>query len=419
MKYFSLLRVLVVFFFFFLSSCSLDIHDAKSIDVSSDSTVLTPQQGEKFPSQKDDNDNKNQEENFSKNSASSGSHRRNGSLEKDITEDIYDISFEHRDNNNDDTDNNSHSQDKYDTDNNSHSQENTSDDSLADDSGNASNINVYNINKCLIGIHGRADGSMQDPDYTTIQSAKKIEAVKLLTNADPSNIDRLLQINPNMFIVYRIYMSIGNRNISASQFVNDNLFDIQRAYNKGIRYFEVHNEPNLYNEGLSYSWENGTEFGTWLVNVLSLLHQQFPLGKFGYPGLSPGSSIQDVRLDEDTFFNDSITAVNASDWLAIHTYFIDTNDMQTQIVRVKNYLQKFSNKPIMITEFSNPIAAVSKTDKGNQYVEYYKSLRNLSGLKAAFSFVISASSYFGHETWRDENGGQTPIPSILANSTIP
>ena len=417
MKYFTLLPVLVVFFF--LSSCSLDIHDAKSVDVSSSSTVLTPQQGESFPSQKNDTDNKHQEETFSESSTSSGSHRRTGSLEKGETEDIYDIPFDHRNNNSDDIDNIYASQEKDNTDSNSDSQDDTSNDSLANNTGATSYANVYNGNKCLIGIHGRADGSMQEPDYATIQSAKKIEAVKLLTNADPSNIDRLLQINHNMFIIYRIYMSIGNRNISPSQFVNDTLFDIQRAYNKGIRYFEVHNEPNLYIEGLNYSWKNGTEFGTWLVSVLSLLHQQFPLGKFGYPGLSPGSNIQDIRLDEDTFFNDSITAVNASDWLAIHTYFIDSTDMQIQITRVKNYLQKFSNKPIMITEFSNPIDTVSKTDKGNQYVEYYKSLRNLSGLKAAFSFVISASSYFGHETWREENGGQTPIPSILANSTIP
>jgi len=38
---------------------------------------------------------------------------------------------------------------------------------------------------------------------------------------------------------------------------------IQLFMAKGVRYFEVHNEPNLPQEGLGVAWLNAPGFATW------------------------------------------------------------------------------------------------------------------------------------------------------------
>ncbi len=44
---------------------------------------------------------------------------------------------------------------------------------------------------------------------------------------------------------------------------------------------------------------------------------------------------------------------------------------------------------LMITEFSNNSKDVSETDKANQYVQYYKSLRNEPNMGMAFAFALN------------------------------
>ena len=50
-----------------------------------------------------------------------------------------------------------------------------------------------------------------------------------------------------------------------------------------------------------------------------------------------------------------------------------------------------------------------------QYVDYYRRLRNIKGIGAAFSFVLSASSNFPHEVWRREDGHISEIVQLVGN----
>ncbi|MBI4770077.1 MAG: M23 family metallopeptidase, partial [Chloroflexi bacterium] len=98
--------------------------------------------------------------------------------------------------------------------------------------------------KCLVGVHGRADGPLLDPDYNAIQTAR-VEAVKLTTSARPENVDRLRQINPNMFIMVRLFADFRNRTVRPDEFASWVEGDMAQFYSRGLRYFEVHNEVNL------------------------------------------------------------------------------------------------------------------------------------------------------------------------------
>jgi len=68
---------------------------------------------------------------------------------------------------------------------------------------------------------------------------------------------------------------------------------------------------------------------------------------------------------------------------------------------------------LFITEFSNVAQGVDKRLKGQDYVRYYQKLRNVPGLGAAFSFTVSASSFFAFESWREENGLLSEIPKLV------
>ena len=102
-----------------------------------------------------------------------------------------------------------------------------------------------------------------------------------------------------MFIVTRLFFSVdagSKTRFSPQNFVDFVMNGLTGCYQAGVRYFEVHNEPNLDIEGMSWNWANGAEFGSWLTQVINLLKPRFPEARWGYPGLSPQPNV-DAFLD--------------------------------------------------------------------------------------------------------------------------
>ncbi|GAG24497.1 unnamed protein product [marine sediment metagenome] len=228
-----------------------------------------------------------------------------------------------------------------------------------------------------------------------------MEAVKLLSSAAPENVDRLLQINPDMFIVVRLFVDLSNRIMTPYEFVRDAVNDVAMYYAKGVRFFEVHNEPNLMQEGLGQSWQDGRGFATWFQTAVDLMKEQYPDALFGWPGLSPGGDVPGMRMSAGRFLNEASATVHAADWIGIHCYFLTDSEMTHEHAGGfwKLYQEEYPGKLLLITEFSNPSIQVSKSAKALQYVDYYDWLRNQKPLAAAFCFISSASVGFEHETW--------------------
>lgn len=264
--------------------------------------------------------------------------------------------------------------------------------------------------KCLVGAHTRADGPMMDADLAAARIAR-MEAVKLMTTSRPENIDQLRQINSNMFIMVRMHAAFEGRTVRSDEFAHWMEGDMAPFYAKGIRYFELHNEPNLTLEGWRASWQDGREFGTWFLDVMGRLRAAFPEAKFGYPGLSPGGQISGLRMDSNAFMGGSEEAINRADWLAAHCYWTDEVSMNmTEAGRSwEGVRRRHPDKLMFITEFAN-VSNQDTRSKGMQYAKYYEYLRNQPGLGAAFSFVLSASSGFPEQVWRGEDGTLTDIP---------
>jgi murein DD-endopeptidase MepM/ murein hydrolase activator NlpD len=278
---------------------------------------------------------------------------------------------------------------------------------------------------CLAGVHGRAgEPVMRDADYMTLQRAG-LEAVKLLTWTLPGEIDRVRAQNPNVFILARLMTKIGAPNQFSDFFVSEVQEHMAGFYARGVRYFEIHNEPNLTVEGWRSSWQDGREFNRFFLEVYAKLKGRFPEAKLGYPGLSPdGIPAPGVRANDLAFLAESDEAARTADWLGVHCYWQSEAEMSAPRggLNYQEYRRRYPDKVLFITEFSNVVFNLDKRVKGQQYARYYQMLRNVPGLGGAFSYILSATQGFEGEAWCDENGNISDIPaqvSARSGSNLP
>ncbi len=286
-------------------------------------------------------------------------------------------------------------------------------------------IAVVPWGKCYAGL-GMADPHALTPADKDAITHGKIEAFKILTLGDPAETQQLIsdlrKIRSDMFIVARLFFSTSaGSKFSAQDFVDYCHVGMDACYQAGIQYFEVHNEPNLPDEGFGGNWANGADFGTWLTQVLGLLRVKYPNAKFGYPGLSPQLG---NAYDAAAFLNGSASAIALCDWIGVHCYWQTVNGPIYPMcgdrdgMYWKQYRTQFPNQLLMITEFSNNTTqvnslAVTDVDKGNQYAQYYQLLRHENNLGAAFAFAVNWPGQDIHREGWVYNNGETQIGSTV------
>lgn len=276
--------------------------------------------------------------------------------------------------------------------------------------------------KCLAGL-GMGDVQPLTPQQLDIVARSKVEAFKILTLPDPGQNKQLIQqlrsIRSDMFIVARLFFSVDHA--SRTKFNPIDFFNfVEKGFTAcceaGVEYFEVHNEPNLDIEGNGWNWADGQAFGSWLIGVLQLLRQRCPSAKFGYPGLSPQPNVP-------AFLDGSAAAIAQCDWIGAHSYWQQPAHQPPFPINGLNAgffwrgcRDRFPDKLLMVTEFSNNSGHVSDADKGNQYGEYYRLLRREPNVGAAFAFALNwPGQDHNREGW-EFKGGVTAIPDRVAQA---
>ncbi len=140
------------------------------------------------------------------------------------------------------------------------------------------------------------------------------------------------------------------------------LREYQAALGSAPFIVQIHNEPNLRQEGWGSAWADGYGFTVWFMSVLNAYRQAFPTAKLGYPALSPGIDLPHLRLAESTFIAQSLEAVRAADWFAVHAYWQqpDGGDLITPVAQWRAWAQ---GKPIIATEVGpadhTPVTAIA------------------------------------------------------------
>ncbi|MCI0395368.1 MAG: M23 family metallopeptidase [Chloroflexi bacterium] len=262
------------------------------------------------------------------------------------------------------------------------------------------------IGQTRLGLHASADpGDLREAEFAEF-AATRPGIIKVLSAHSGASIARLAAQHAGAAWIVRAFLSFrGGRVVRPNQFVNDTIGDVERALNalQGKEVvIELHNEPNLLDEGLGGSWADGGAFGAWLGEVLSLYRQRLPGQRFIYPGLSPGPSVPPLKQDHRTFIEASRAAVEAADGLGVHLYWSqDPNfPMPTALAVLDDYVNRFQNRPIWVTEASNNKPGATPQQKGQQYLQFWTELKRRPNVRGVTYFVASATDpTFDSELW--------------------
>ncbi|NDJ33146.1 MAG: hypothetical protein GYB64_00625 [Chloroflexi bacterium] len=284
---------------------------------------------------------------------------------------------------------------------------------------------VFPHGHALVGLHGPADPGAwpwdEDAPYEIITRAG-IKAVKVHAwgDIDHRAVDRLKEAGVT-FIMARLFGKF-NEPRTPEDFLAESADATRRLFDAGVRYFEIHNEPNLHHaggpEGMWVAWQNGREFGEFFLRCVELMKAEYGDEILcGWPGISPGpqASINPgeppVRYDSATFLDEAEAAIRQADFVCMHTYWgADGTTYDLSIEKVRAYCERFPEQVIMVSEFSNTAPWVDKATKAREYVDFYRAAAESlpSNCGALFSYIMQASSGFEHEIWRD-----TAIPAIV------
>lgn len=264
------------------------------------------------------------------------------------------------------------------------------------------------LGNTAIGLHASADPDISATEIAEFRALRP-GMIKVLSFHNPDAVRQLVQNHPDARWIVRAFLSFGGRNISPQQFLNDTLSDVRRTLNIiGQRdvVVELHNEPNLIVEGMGSTWRNGAEFSNWFLEVLRLYRQAIPGMRFIYPGLSPGSSVQGIKMDHVEFIEPSRDAVKAADGLGVHIYWSNVYPMSTALNVLDDYIARFRFKPIWITEASNNKTGTPVATKATQYLHFWQELQKRPTVQGVTYFVASASNpEFAEEIWVGRNIG--------------
>ncbi len=249
----------------------------------------------------------------------------------------------------------------------------------------------------LFGLHASADpGDLNAAEIDLFRDSRP-GVIKVLSAHSGPSIGRLSIGHPDAVFIIRAFLSMRGRDISPEQFVNDTITDTQRAIahiGDKEKLVEIHNEPNLVDEGLGSTWRDGLEFNDWYLDVLERYRAALPGERFMYPGLSPGPSHFGVRQGHSEFLQQTTGAIAASDVLGLHAYWASEPDtaypMSTALNLVDSYVISFPGKELWITESSNN-RPETPDNKAEQYIRFWEELLKRPAVKGVTYYVASAS----------------------------
>ncbi|HLE29926.1 MAG TPA: hypothetical protein VI793_17500 [Anaerolineales bacterium] len=261
----------------------------------------------------------------------------------------------------------------------------------------------------LPGMHGPADpGGAWVPEAYDVIRSSKVRAVKMLCpDLQPEEVAQLRAIQADMFIMARLFngqlsqpRGDGTPEGAGRWFANevadpgDGNNPMNRAYNSGIRHFEVHNEVNLTVEGCGVNWKDGAEYARFFNTVVDSLKPRYPEALFGFPGLSPGPTFDIRPIEEYAFYRQAKAATDRADFICAHVYWGVVGAWADGVSLTRKVCETFPNKLIFISEFSNNKTETPSDVKADEYAQYYNACKALpSNLGGMFIYVLS---------WRDD-----------------
>jgi hypothetical protein len=265
------------------------------------------------------------------------------------------------------------------------------------------------LGRARIGLHASADPDISEEEHLEFARVRP-GIIKVLSMHGADDIARLASAHEDAHWIIRSFLSFGGRHITPGQFVNDTIKDLRRALDqlsdKNV-VVELHNEPNLIAEGLDTSWTDGEAFEKWWLDVLRRYRSALPGVRFIYPGLSTGSTVLGVKQDHIKFLEASRGAAEAADGIGVHIYWSNNFSMQEALSILDDYISRFRDRPIWITEAGRNDGAVSTAKIAQEYLRFWHDLQKRTVVQGVTFFVASATNPdFAQQVWVGTDIGQ-------------
>jgi len=192
--------------------------------------------------------------------------------------------------------------------------------------------------------------------------------------------------------------------------------EIARFHALGGRDFELHNEPNLSSEGLGVVWNNGVDFGHYMVQVTRLIRADFPDVRLWYAGVSPG-----VPFTNQFAFTDEAWPILGPhvNGFCMHAYTGNNSSVQTavneivnQVVELQAYLRL--QIPIAVSECSVN-RGTDYAQKAAVYQGVDAALQGVAGVQACAYYISDWYSPPPEQAGHGESWFGTPMAELYKN----
>jgi murein DD-endopeptidase MepM/ murein hydrolase activator NlpD len=240
--------------------------------------------------------------------------------------------------------------------------------------------------KCLVGASAAESGSCTDEAMQSLADSR-IEALRIRAGESGDVVARLRSLIPGLLIIARLEADFSGAPVEPGAFVRQVEGDARRLAQAGVRDFEIHAQPNLQLGGWRRSWRDGDEFAKWFLRVAGRLRRLCPEARWGFPGLSPGEFVSGWREDAYRFLEQADEAVAASDWIGVICHWTNAAEMRSIQggLAFQRYQARFPSQPLVVTEFQNGSATAGDAARADQYLSYFRMLRDEPGVIAAFA----------------------------------
>lgn len=258
---------------------------------------------------------------------------------------------------------------------------------------------VSPIKASRVNLHMGAGGwsPTDPPNQLNIVASNKTHAM-LVPTYHPEQAGEIIRLfrsaGVEQFVLRAVASTFPSRGGAWAAMAIPRLLPFVNALHTKTVMIQLHNEPNLYAEGLD-SWGDGKGYNKWFADARNAIVQAIPGAKIGFSPLSPGGDVPNVRIDEITFLKACAGAIGLSDWFAVHCYYgnADANDLKIPIDRWKKYAQ---GKPIICTE-AGPSLDRSVTIPGAQAM--FKAFAKVN--IPAFGWILdhTKNPHFAGQSW--------------------
>ena len=211
--------------------------------------------------------------------------------------------------------------------------------------------------------------------------------VVLPYDIDVRGIKSILQ---GQFVVMVVDFGFNDGGMKANEFLKKIRVSVERAYQSGIRYFQIGKDPNLFANGMGSVWQSANEFAGWWIDVCSPLKERFQEIRVGYPSLKQGDAIAGIKFDSKQFLLESGDALDFADWVGFEYIWNSREDLKRLIQRNElRLVEKIApSKPKMVTGYGQVDYLLTQNKDKQNYFEFEEWVKENDLADYLFKIVV-------------------------------